>query len=1037
MKKTAKQQKPNATLLSFMLLTIATVLILNTQVVAAPEYKGEYFWGKEYFAIKIIRGKVANEKGDPLTGVTVQIKGVSTSAVVTNSEGLFTIQIPDNAEFLVFSYVGMSTQEIRIANESYFEVTLKNSENSLDDVVVIGYGTQKKINLTGSVSSISSSTLLERPAPNLANLLQGRVTGLEVVQSSAQPGKDDASLLIRGLGSFGASSVPLVIVDGVIGSISNLSPNDIENVTVLKDAASASIYGARSANGVILITTKRGKKGKSIVNYKIDIGSSNATRLPDFIYNSAEYMQMWNTARQRSGQTPLYTQDMIDSYKNATDRNLFPNFNWLDYYFHSAMTINHHLGISGGNEKTTYNLSLGYLNQDGILASYNFKRYNALLNLNTQVNSWINIGTIVNATYKNIQEPWQPSTGAVLAVYQNGPNYAPLLPDGSGRRSLRAYANESHNLVAPNSFTNGGENTKGYAVNMQLYMDVSLSKGLTWGIKSAVNYDDNVSKNHQYASPVYFYQKLPGETDYTYDNAGNPLKIGLTNRFSKSLLPTLYSTLTYDHKFGAEHGINVLAGYEQQSYRSEFLEGNRSIFPVTYLTELNAGSPNGQSTGGSSSEWALRSYFGRVNYDFKGKYLFEANARYDGTSRVAKKNRWGFFPSVSAGWRISEEKLVKNMFPWMNMKIRASIGTLGNQEISFYPYQDILSTTVHSFGSSLEPGVLLNRLTDKNLKWESTRMVDIGVDYEMFNGLFGFTFDWFKKNTYDILTVQPVPISIGLAGPTTNDGKLQNTGWEIAARHRNRIGEFNYGVNFLVSRYKNKLLSIRTPVTGVNEVGLPYNSYYMYEWIGIFQSQDEISKSPTQVFFAPKPGDLKIKDQNGDGKVDADDRITVKGAYPGFVYSFGGNAGWRGFTLSAFLQGVQGRKLQVDQWGIDPFHQGTPPTTKFRNAWRPDNPSNTVPALYQSGYGGVSAYKSTYHLMDASYLRLKNVNLSYTFSKNMINRVKLQSLSVYVSGENLITFTKYEGTDPERLRNSLYAAFPQARIINLGLDIKF
>ena len=983
-----------------------------------------------------IKGKITDDKGQPLEGATILIKGAN-NGTKSDANGNFSINAAPNST-LVISYVGFETAEVKIGNQAYISVQLKPSVGIGEQVVVVGYGTQKKTNLTGSISSVSSKTLLERPAPNAGNLLEGRITGLRVTQPTGQPGRDNAVLQIRGLGSFGASSTPLVLVDGVTESLDNLSPDDIDNVTVLKDAASASIYGVRAANGVILVTTKKGRKGQSQVNYKVDFGLQTATRLPDFIKNSVEFMQMWNVARARSGETPVYTQDQIDAYKNATDITRFPNFNWEDYYFKQATAINHHLGFSGGNDKTSYNFSLGYLNQDGILPSHSFQRYNALLNFDTRVNDFITIGTSFNMVYKNIFEPWLTNDDIVLLVYQAGPTFAPYLPDGSGRFAARAYNTEGHNASPTSVFNNDGQYTRYYNVNAQAYADINLYKGLLWEVKGAFKYEDNAYKNHQHTVPAYLFQP-DSNGIYEYDNDGYPSVLGVVQQDTRSVLQTFYSTLTYDTKIGSNHNLKAMLGYEQQSYKDEYLYGHRATFPTPELSELDAGSSDGQSTAGSSIEWATKSVFGRLNYDYKGKYLLEANARYDGTSRVAATNRWGLFPSVSTGWRVSEEKFVKNRFSWVNnLKLRASLGTLGNQNIGAYPYQDILSTVSYPLGASLSQGAILRRLTDKNLKWESTRIIDFGADMDIYKGLLGITVDWFKKNTFDILTSQPVPGSLGLSGPVTNDGKLQNIGWELELRHANTIGQFHYSANFLFSTERNKLLHIRTETKGVQQVGLPYNSYYMYEWIGIFQSQEEIDHSPTQTFYPPKPGDLKIKDQNKDGVVDADDRVVVKGAYPDYTYSFSLNIGWKGFNLSTFFQGVKGLKLRVDGWGIDPFDQGTPPTTKFWNAWTPDNHSNTVPAIYESGYQGVSAYNSTYYLQDASYLRLKNINLSYIFSKAILNKIKLKGLVLYVSGDNLFTITKYEGADPERLEgNGRYAQYPQLRTLNAGLNVNF
>ncbi|GAB3276777.1 TonB-dependent receptor [Larkinella harenae] len=993
-----------------------------------------------------VTGQVSDESGEMLPGVNIIVKG-SAVGQVTNADGKYRINLPNSEGVLTFSFVGYGTQQITVANRATIDVVLQPDAKALDEVVVVGYGTQKKVNLTGSVATVAGNTLTERPATNAANLLQGRVTGLQVIQPTGSPGRDDPQFQIRGLGSFGASSSPLVLVDGLVGSIGNLNPNDIESVSVLKDAASAAIYGSRAANGVILVTTKSGKKGTPLLEYRVDVGSHAATRLPDFIDNSVEYMTMFNAAKERVGLRPLYTQQEIDAYKKPDNPAQYPNFNWTDHYFNPATVINHNLRFSGGNDRTNYSISLGHLDQDGILPSFNYKRYNAILNLNSQINKRVRIGTIVNMVKKRIAEPRSINSDVVLLVYQGAPNYTPFLPDGSGRVARYAYAGEGHNRSPETDFHPGNyQHTNSHAVNAQGYADIQLLEGLQWQIKGGFNFNAETYKSHQQVVPQYAFIKPAGAADFPYVDDGGKSG-GVTDRYTQNVLPSVFSTLTYETSLGASHNLQALAGYEQQSFKTQFLQGARQTFPTPSLAEINAGSPTGQSLSGTSSEWALRSFFGRVNYNYKGKYLLEGNLRYDGSSRIAQKHRWGAFPSVSTGWRISKESFLEDHVKWLDdLKLRASLGTLGNQEIGLYPYQDILNLSEYPYGSTLQPATLLTRLTDKNIRWESTRVINVGLDMEVAKGKLGVTLDWFRKNTFDILTTQPVPGSLGLSGPVTNDGMLQNIGWEAQVRHQNKVGDFSYGGYFLFSTFRNKLLKIRVPVKGVNEVGLPYGSYYMYEWIGIFQSQEEIDSSPKQPFFPPRPGDLKIKDQNGDGIVNAEDRKTIKGVFPDFTYSFGMNASWKGFALSVFFQGTQGNKIPLNGWGVDPFLQGTPPTTKFRDAWTPTNPSNTVPAIYESWtYGGVSAYPSTYYLQDASYLRLKNINLSYVLPKKITDKLWSKGITVYASGDNLLTFTRFEGADPETLSRSgsptagwgRFAQFPQVRILNVGLDVKF
>ena len=1003
---------------------------------------------------KTISGKVTGISGDPIPGVTVVVKGTS-NGTITDSNGSYLIRNISEGTTLIFSFVGMKSQEIVVSNQTTINVSMIEETIGVDEVVVVGYGIQKKSNLTGSVGSITGDKLLDRPATNAANLIQGRISGLQVTQPSAEPGRESPTFLIRGRGSFGGSNDPLVLIDGVTGSFNNLSPDDIENVTVLKDAASASIYGARAANGVVLVTTRKGKKGETKISYRGNLSVQSPTAMPDLITNSAEYMTMFNTAAARSGVAFRYPDTEIEKYRNATDRNKYPNFNSIDYYFSPATVTNHNLSMSGGGDKSTFNFSLGYLDQNAMLPGYKFKKYNALLNYTNELSKYVTINTSINLTYKDRTEP--PFTGPLMAltVYAAGPLYGPFLPDGSGRVVSRAYLNEGRNRNPQEYYVMGSQNTKEYNVNAQASLDVNPFKGLVWSTKFAVNYVDEFYKMHQQPYLAYLSQEIdPATNDYKAAGYGPDL-LGVTDQYSKTITPTIFSTINYTKKIGEDHNIQILAGYEQISYKNQNLRARRINTVAPVISELTGYTADNQSlffthprlpSLSGPSEWAMQSLFGRVNYDYKGKYLFEANLRYDGTSKVSPDFRWGLFPSMSAGWLISEENFMKSINWLSSLKLRGSYGTLGNQDVGTYLYQDVLTinNVYYPFGNSaLSQGAVINVFKDQSLKWESTSIIDFGFDLNVKNGLFGVTFDWFKKHTFDILASQPVPASLGLGSPTLNDGEMENKGIDLELSHQNKIGEFTYGVNFLISTAKNKLLKIRTPSKGttINEVGLPYGSYYLYEWDGIFQVEDIGNpKVPVHVLNPnPKAGDLKMKDQDGGGVVDADDRIVVKGAYPDYIYSFGLNVGYKRINLSAFFQGVQGLKTRLNNWGVDPFMQGTAPTTEWRNAWTPENRSNTLPAIYTAGYAGVANYVgSTYYLQDASYLRMKNIMLSYDFPIVLISRMRAKELNVYVSADNLFTITKFKGGDPERtsLTGNL-AQYPQARILNIGLNVKF
>lgn len=983
----------------------------------------------------VVTGKVRDENGQTLPGVNVIEKG-TTNGTTTDASGSFSLSVQGENSVLVFSFIGYVTQESVVGNRTDFEVSLAQDVTSLEEVVVVGYGEQKKVNLTGSVATVSAQELIKRPAANVQNLLQGKVSGLQVVQNSGQPGDDGAVLQIRGLGTFSdGGNSPLVLIDGVVGDMTNLNADNIESISVLKDAASASIYGARAANGVILVTTKKGTAGSFNLDYRADFQLHQATALPDLVTNSADYMEYWNTARARSSQAVLFTPAEIDAYRNATDRKKYPNFDWIDAMVNDAHAQSHYLSANGGSDKTTYNIAFGYLSQDGIVGGHDYKRYNFNANIDTKVKDIVTVGGRVALTSKNINEPTYTDDNFMLSIFSRNPTTSIFVPDGSGHFAGNFRQGVPSNRNPASILASGGTEFEKYNVAAQSYIDVKITKDLTWGIKGAANFNSDFSKLHDHPVDVYFF------STGAYQNNGVSTTLGVRDNFNQSLLMTLYSTLNYSKRFGDDHTFGALAGYNQESFKNRFLQGMRPTFPADDLKELNAGSANGQATAGTSYEWAIQSVFGRLNYDYKERYLLEANFRYDGTSRIHSTNRWGLFPSVSAAWRLSNEAFLSDKAWLDHLKIRASWGKLGNQNIGNYPYQDILAITTYPF-ATLEQGVVQNRLTDKDLRWETTTITDIGMDFSVKNGLISGSFDWYKKVTDDILYVIEVPLSVGLTGPTVNYAKMENTGFEFELSHANAIGEFHYTVNANFSSNRNKVLEVKAPYYDTNNTiqeGLPWMSNYMVEWIGIFQSQEDIDNSPTHP-FNPKPGDLKFKDQNGDGNIDGDDRVVVDGAYPDFYYAGGLNLSWKGFDMSAFFQGVEGVSFFVDRWGTVPFTQGAPPTKDFaRNAWTEENRSNTHPAMYQDGYAPVTSTRSTYFLQDASYFRLKNLVIGYTIPESLTQRIRMKGMRVYLSGDNLVTFTKYPGADPERLGvgRQRFATYPQVRIFTAGLNVKF
>lgn len=978
----------------------------------------------------------------PIPGANILEKG-TTNGVMTDFDGNYTIEIPSNAT-LVVSYIGFATQEIAVSGRSNINIALELETATLDEVVVVGYGTQKKVNLTGAVSSVDGDDLIRRPVTNSASMLQGQVPGLRVVQNSGEPGNEGLSVRIRGQGTFsGAGSNPLVLIDGVEGNLNSIDPNNIENVSVLKDAASASIYGSRAANGVILVTTKKGKGEGINVEYNLNTSIHTPTKLFDLITNSAEYMELWNEAKINTGITSgLYPQSEIDLYRNATDRVRYPNADWLDIVFDPAFVQKHHLSINGTKGDTNYNLSLGYVDQPGVMMGFDYQRYNIRFNFGSQINDHIKFGTNIALKKGDRSAPRQGSEDLFIATLSQAPTYTPRLPDG--RYSYKAYDFEANNknpvAIVQN---NAMRNTIDYNINAQGWVDIHFTDNLNWYTKAAIVGD--FTKWKDWRPQVQLYNFHSGEFATNLDVGGS----GLTTNDTQNIYTNLFSYLKFEETFANNHHLTAQIGYSQEYNENQYLEGYRRDYAGNNLIELDAGSPAIQNAYGSTYEWALQSFFGRLGYDFKQRYLVEFNLRYDGTSRLHEDTRWGAFPSFSAGWRVSEEPFIKNAgIDWLdNLKIRGSYGELGNQNIGNYPYQDILAFTGnYSFDNSvLSSGAAALALSNRNITWETTKITDIGVDITAFRGL-DITLDWYKKSTTDILRGSQLTGIVGLGAPTVNSGTMENTGVELSLQYRNMVqsGFFEglaYNASFFIDKFKNELVDFGAQEisgTVVNEEGLPWNTYYMLEWDGIFQTQAEIDAAPKQYNDNTEPGDLRFVDQNGDGVVNDDDRTYIDGQYPDFEYSFNFSSSWKNFDFSFFFQGVEGRNIFVKDWGVQPFVQGSPPTTHWRDRWTPENPSTTMPKIYW-GFNAPDkiSRNSTYYLQDASYLRLKNVTLGYSLPEDVVERLNIKKLRLYVSGDNLLTFTDYFGLDPERAGSGRFLNYPQNKIYSLGVNIIF
>ncbi|OQP38901.1 hypothetical protein A4H97_19555 [Niastella yeongjuensis] len=985
--------------------------------------------------------------GKPLEGASVVTSTHKSTAVSTDKNGKFVLHVPTGT-VITISYIGYQSQQIVAPDaDQTINVAMQATAVQNEDVVVVGYRTQSKHKNISSVVTVSGDDLTKRVATDPAALLQGQLPGLSVTQNSAEPGNENLQLLIRGVGTFsGAGTNPLVIVDGIPGSLSAINANDIESVSVLKDAASAAIYGSRGANGVIVIKTKKGKGGGFSLSYNYNVGISNPTRLPKLVTNSATYMELLNEAAANSGQAAVYTQQQIDLYKNATDRQKYPNHNWLDDMFSTAVVQNHYLNLSGGKEGTTYSVGLGYTSQPGTMLGFDYKKYTLSMGLNSRVNKRVTLGANMQFRYGNRTYPFNNSTDLYIATLSQSPLYPARTQDGLW--IYKAYSTEMGNKNPVLTATMAQTKNPDYYGQGNLSLDVDITKDLKWENRAGVFFDYNKSSTFVPTVPVYYFNDLSPAGNY---NPGSTL--GYSQGSNDEIHTTLYSQLNYQKHLG-EHSISLLAGAQEEVDNYTYQNAARTGYPTNYLTELNAGSANGQTNSGSSSIWAIQSFYGNANYDFADKYLFGASVRYDGTSRLPKNNRWGLFYSFSGGWRVSKEAFLSDV-SWLNdLKLRGSWGILGNQNIGNYPYQPILSQNNYAFAGNVNTGFVPNTLVDPALTWETTRSLDLGFDMSVLNNRLSFSADYFNKYTYDILRGSQVPQWLGLNAPTINDGAVSNKGFEFQVKYQDKINkDISYFAMANFSQYRNKLVSFgKDVITGpdnqlIMRNGEPINSFYLYQMDGIFQSQDEINKSPDQSSLggAPTPGDIKYKDVTGDNIVNADDRKVVAGQYPNFQYSFTFGGSYKRFDISVQLYGSQGNKVYLYKWGTDPFAQGAPPTTDWLDRWTPTNPSTTMPKLYLGfyGYPKITNYQSTFHLYDASFMRIKNVQVSYHLPIQFISGVK--SLRLYATVDNLAVFTPLkQGADPERLNLSYkpdawygFANYPQNRTFTFGAAVEF
>lgn len=997
---------------------------------------------------RTITGVVMDAYNEPVIGANIMIKGNNKVGTVSDIDGHFSLEVPANSTLRI-SYIGYLEQQVKIDSSSNLTIILQEDSQSLEEVVVVGYGTQKKVNLTGSVASVNVEDKLQgRPITNISSGLSGLVAGLDIRQSSAQPGKDDASINIRGVGTLNNSS-PMILIDGIVGSMNDVNPSDIESVSVLKDASSASIYGSRAANGVILITTKKGSKGRVKVSYSGLFSRQEATNLFGVVSDYATTARMTNEGYNNisPGNIPVIPETTIQAWEaNRNDQIKYPNTNWLDAIFHPTWRKEHNVSVSGGSESLVFNLGLGFLNNEGIMKGTGFDRYNIKINLESQVNKWVKVGLNSNIQFNTIKEAYE--SGYIMhCLAQSSPSTLPQHPDGRfGGTMAQGEDNQGNNMLA---FNDGRSiKTDGNRFMGKIYAQFEPIKNLVFEGSYALNYNYSFNKTQLKYTPMWNFQ--------TESIIRSPFPENILNQITNRDRWNAYNgSAKYEFTLNDQHNFKILAGASAETYRYDYSLIGRGGMPdfEEYQVDL---STSGAWAQGKAEEWSLVSFFGRINYDYMGKYLFEANIRSDGSSRFSKNNRWGYFPSFSVGWRASEESFIKeNLHFLSNLKFRGSYGSLGNNNIdnnyTFANVYDMKNVQSYVFGENIAQGAAPARIPNREITWEKTKIANIGIDFGFLQH-FDIVFDIYERKTESILIKAPLPgVLGGLDAPHQNLATLKNKGWEFTLNYNHRVNKDLFiGGNLNISHVSNKISKYQggEPIIDGNTIigdGYRYGDYYGYICEGIFRTQEDIDSHATQK-YGNALGDLKYRDLDKDGKVDENDRTVIGKSTPDYVLGLNLNATYKHFDFSILFQSLLGYEVwSQDNWDTSNVGRGRSYRSKWLGRWTPDNIDAKLPRLTADYQANTLA--SDFWLQNANYLRLKNIQIGYTMpSYPVFQQIGVEHLRLFISGENLLTFTKFDGLDPEsaaisgqRYETEIKLAnnHPNARQFTFGLSLTF
>lgn len=1009
---------------------------------------------------RVITGTVTDTAGEPVTGAVISVNGKPEVSAMADIDGAFSIKIDSRDTKLNISAVGYYPASVNVSkSKDTVDAVLKSSMSQLDEVIVVGYATQKKVDLTGAVSSVNTGALEDRPVTNVTNALAGLAAGLTVTNSGGNtPGYESQSILVRGQGTLN-NSAPLVVVDGMTGiALSDINPQDIENISILKDAASAAIYGSRAANGVILITTRHGSERAPRVTYSGNVSFETVAKRLNLVTDYADFMEIQNVALIVNGQAPRFSQGKIDEWRNDAGRNptIYPNTDWQDHIYRNPSVVqNHNLTVTGGTANVDYNLSFGYINNPGMIYYTDYERYQLRSNINVRIKPWLSIGTNLfgfldsnNPSSENAAEGGDVIFGS--GAFNTVPGmtlYDPATGLYGGIQNPEEENVSNFNPYRRQWFYDTDYPTKTKRGVMKLYAELRPAKGLTVRGSFACNYWERNVEQHLTDRNLY---------RFTFDGPVL-LRDGSVRTYIRRYN---YKNFFRSSELTADYSINIsrlnatlLAGMSQEynKYDQDYYIKYDLVDPS--LGAIDAGMTNGTITG-NYNEWAMRSYFGRLNLNWDNKYLLEANLRADGSSKFAPGHRWGYFPSISAGWRISQEHFMEGAASWLDhLKLRASYGSLGNNATtSYYMYQSLFATANYILNGNIAGGLAQTVLANPNLTWEKTYMTNIGIDFAFLHNRLTGSVDIYNKDTKGILISLPAPLEHGTSiVPNRNAGEVNNKGFELDINWSDRIGRVTYNVGFNMGFVNNKVTKFQGDVSSISGVyktqeGRPINQLYVITVDRIVRDQADLDYVQKLVdanpdYFAtyqrPELGDFLYRDANGDGTLDTDDRVEIgHGTLPRLTYGFSLGLEWNNFDFSVLLQGTGNHQVYYNNQAFRFVTVMGQSLIKdiTDNAWTPENPYGSRYPILRNSANSKNNIASDAFVHNAAYLRCKNIQLGYNVPQKITRRFYVENLKIYTSIDNLFTITDFPGLDPEI---GATVGYPAVRQYSIGLNITF